>query len=800
MSDTISIDDLLVEACREGDVGRVAEVLATLISSPRNPNELSEFPHSTTHISESSNKFNIFGSALLEACKYGHTEVVQLLLDEARVHVDHTNGDGQTGLHLACVEGHAAVCALLLERGADANQADATDWSDTPFSRACQEGHVECVRLLLDHGVSVNQTHLNGFTGLIESCSRGQVAVTELLLERGADVNQGDEVEGDTPFLWSCYQGELECARLLLSRGVAVNQRNRQGRTGLYWASNQRKLQIVEFLLQQNVSINDIDESGDSALLTSLTVNHSQLPVDWDLAKKLVSAGADIYLENGAGHTAFSLSRDDEDMLQFLQSFLNISKLMAKYPMKTEFQLLFDLQLPIDNLYGLLQPSLLTQSMVAFEICNTSRKFISVRYDVPIAVTSRDGPDDRYVYFECELVSDGLFQIGLCSIASVQGLYTEGQGIGDNNKSCGIDGSRDCAWHNGQHKIPGGFRWRVGSVIGVLIDSLKQNVTFYHNGVCINTPSIDLSTLFAEGAVVPAASLAGNQACKFNFGHTPFKYPLNNAYGQVPISVCKYQELNASLKGGSKHVPKCMDVLSFNQGAWVPITPSNNLVKPDPADNWPWLVKAAKTRPAQAMPLITKVLDNHPDDIEKLLFFEDEFGRKVVDTATADCKQLFQKYLYFLGKYEAKWDSEPEHVSETCKVFLATNHHIHDSAGASAVALKFMRDKAQFERELTSRADLDINYVLPVIKSYDSDTDSYFAEQLQRRDLQEFKYLLVLPQCKRSLHAILTHERICGSDWDSIRSIFRDIVRAVAYLHSKNLIHGDLKPLNIMRR
>jgi serine/threonine protein kinase len=47
---------------------------------------------------------------------------------------------------------------------------------------------------------------------------------------------------------------------------------------------------------------------------------------------------------------------------------------------------------------------------------------------------------------------------------------------------------------------------------------------------------------------------------------------------------------------------------------------------------------------------------------------------------------------------------------------------------------------------------------------------------------------------------MLIHERIAGREWDMIRSICSQIARALGHMHAKGLIHGDVKPLNIMRK
>ena len=56
-----------------------------------------------------------------------------------------------------------------------------------------------------------------------------------------------------------------------------------------------------------------------------------------------------------------------------------------------------------------------------------------------------------------------------------------------------------------------------------------------------------------------------------------------------------------------------------------------------------------------------------------------------------------------------------------------------------------------------------------------------------------------MPAADRNIAQIVNQEKIAGQDWVLIKQIFENITRCVDYIHSKRLIHGDLKPLNMMR-
>ena len=45
---------------------------------------------------------------------------------------------------------------------------------------------------------------------------------------------------------------------------------------------------------------------------------------------------------------------------------------------------------------------------------------------------------------------------------------------------------------------------------------------------------------------------------------------------------------------------------------------------------------------------------------------------------------------------------------------------------------------------------------------------------------------------------MIATQHIAGSDWEEIRRLFKQVSQSVHYLHSKGVIHGDLKPTNIV--
>ena len=88
---------------------------------------------------------------------------------------------------------------------------------------------------------------------------------------------------------------------------------------------------------------------------------------------------------------------------------------------------------------------------------------------------------------------------------------------------------------------------------------------------------------------------------------------------------------------------------------------------------------------------------------------KDADGRAAVDVASKPMKLIMQSVLLWHGRYRIT-ESRPEHISATCFVFKAVDEHTIDKETGQPikVALKLMRLKDQFQREISTR-DKDFN-------------------------------------------------------------------------------------------
>lgn len=156
---------------------------------------------------------------LMLACSLGNVEVVQILLEDARINVNKTNQYGRTALFYACQENELSCVRYLLEnKNVDINHKDVE--KVTPFILSCWYQHIEIVKELLKNiKIEVNARTYQGVTGFFIVCEKGNLELVKLLLaDKRVEVNQKTE-HGATPIFVASQNGYPKIVRYLLASG-----------------------------------------------------------------------------------------------------------------------------------------------------------------------------------------------------------------------------------------------------------------------------------------------------------------------------------------------------------------------------------------------------------------------------------------------------------------------------------------------------------------------------------------------------------------------------------------------------
>jgi RNA polymerase sigma factor (sigma-70 family) len=204
----------LLIAVRASDIDKVKIMLdraPLLINGPLGWN----VKHTAQHVKKTySITLSGHSTALLEAVKYGHPELVTLLLD------------------------YGANCNI---RGNDGL---------TPLQKAVITNQMRIVTLLLDQAAHVDMQSAAGLTALHLSTMGGTCEIAELLLRYHAKINAVDQ-GGRTPLHWAALRGQRSMVSLLLQLRADRTMQDELQRTPLDWARERNHQEIVELLQRQ---------------------------------------------------------------------------------------------------------------------------------------------------------------------------------------------------------------------------------------------------------------------------------------------------------------------------------------------------------------------------------------------------------------------------------------------------------------------------------------------------------------------------------------------------------------------
>lgn len=128
-------------------------------------------------------------------------------------------------------------------------------------------------------------------------------------------MNAIDEV-GWTPLHWASRYGYVGFVEKLLKAAAPVHAINKAGWTPLHFAAYGGHVSTVRTLLANGADINATNEWGQSPLLAAMHLTQTH-----QVAKELISAGADASIVDKQGETAVTIAKKngDSDMVKLLK-------------------------------------------------------------------------------------------------------------------------------------------------------------------------------------------------------------------------------------------------------------------------------------------------------------------------------------------------------------------------------------------------------------------------------------------------------------------------------------------------
>lgn len=230
----------------------------------------------------------------------------------------------------------------------------------------------------------------------------------------------------------------------------------------------------------------------------------------------------------------------------------------------------------------------------------------------------------------------------------------------------------------------------------------------------------------------------------------------------------------------------------------LPFDPESGEPVSDEIHNYAWVKLIQKDVNVEVVDII---LDSNPSLVKLLSESKDATGRTALNLASPKCEKVIRESLYFLKQYEIVNFEDPEHISATCRLHIARDRKNNDQK----VALKFMTDVHQFHREIEVRNNMHLSsdHVINLLAQYSSTDETMMGAQYRKeifnRGLLRYPYMIVMPAGTKTLQTVIASEHIAGKEWHKLRDIAMELAHDLDHLHMNGVIHGDVKPLNIMR-
>ena len=363
-------NDYGVTAISLACLNRSGPMVETLLAQGADPN-------ATTSMGE---------TVLMTCAGTGSSDAVAALFDHGANNVNGKEGSyGQTALMRAAAQEDPEVVRLLLAHGADVHARSTTyqlavslgnataergggsvmvpQRGFTPLLFAARHGRVENARLLLDAGADVNEAAPTGESALVISSFSDQGEVAVFLVERGADPN--DLGAGYAALHTAVVRGDLKLVKALCAHGADPNIRLTKGssqRRQSYWyALSERWAGATPFWMAAKFAEVDImralaDNGADARLSTddgitplmviagigfrpgSVGLNRRDQGIGPDAARLLAAAteqptweGTKLALELGSDVNATNDSGDTAAHGAARLGFSSVVKLLAEH-------------------------------------------------------------------------------------------------------------------------------------------------------------------------------------------------------------------------------------------------------------------------------------------------------------------------------------------------------------------------------------------------------------------------------------------------------------------------------------
>jgi len=197
---------------------------------------------------------------IFDLLRKGDVPAVKALIEKSPKLVEARDGDGDTPLHYAALEGNVELIHYFIARGAKLEVQNAE--MKTSLHLAAINDRKEAVSVLLKRGAAIETRDDYGRTAFILCArERGQAATGRVLIEAGADVNAVDKF-GSTALELAAWRGKAEFVDLLLEKGAKLAEGGRSWGGLLSQSAEKGLANLFRRLTEGGQDLKAVDPSG----------------------------------------------------------------------------------------------------------------------------------------------------------------------------------------------------------------------------------------------------------------------------------------------------------------------------------------------------------------------------------------------------------------------------------------------------------------------------------------------------------------------------------------------------------
>lgn len=207
---------------------------------------------------------------LIEACEQGNNDLLkELLVGGVDVNAPFSGimYSGYTAVHVAALYGHTDVLQTLLDHSANINEEDAKG-KRRPLHFAAGSRQRSMVGFLIERGAQVNAKDRNAVQPIHEATWSGSIDVLDLLIEAGAAVDCSDRL-GYQPLHWTTFTpNQPDVIKYLLYKKADIDAKISDGLRAVHLTCRTDPTNLGTLLTLGAKT--DYDDGTDPALITAV--------------------------------------------------------------------------------------------------------------------------------------------------------------------------------------------------------------------------------------------------------------------------------------------------------------------------------------------------------------------------------------------------------------------------------------------------------------------------------------------------------------------------------------------------